>query len=60
MTKKEKKWLKENEPWRYDELFSDPVSEQTDSSSTLLENGIVLLVVGVVLAITYFIFGVKQ
>ena len=27
MTKEEyKKWLKENEPWRYDDLYGDPVT----------------------------------
>ena len=60
MTKEEKDYLKENEPWRYDDLFSDPVTGQTNSSSTFLEAVIALIIVGVVLAISYFIFGVKQ
>ena len=53
MTKEEKDYLKEHAPWDYDDLFSDPVTGQTNSSSTFLETVIALLVVGV---ITYFIF----
>lgn len=26
MKKEDIKWLKENEPWRYDDLFGDPVT----------------------------------
>mgnify|MGYP005607139701 CR=1 FL=1 len=32
MTEKDKKWLKENEPWTYDDYFSDPTGVEDTGS----------------------------
>lgn len=31
MTKEDKQWLKENEPWNYESFYGDPVTGQTNS-----------------------------
>lgn len=31
MTKEDKQWLKENEPWNYEAFYGDPVTGQTNS-----------------------------
>lgn len=34
MTKEDKQWLKENEPWNYEARFSDPVTGSTSTDTT--------------------------
>lgn len=35
MTKEDKQWLKENEPWNYDALYGDPVTGKSDNDGVI-------------------------
>lgn len=36
MTEKQKKWLKETEPWKYDALFNDPTNSDDGGCLTVI------------------------
>jgi hypothetical protein len=56
MTKEEKQWLKENEPWRYDDLFGDPVTGNTNTNTAGAEVFFIILIALGVWGLISFIF----
>lgn len=58
MTTKDKQWLKENEPWTYDDLYSDPVGIG-DTGSGCGEFLLIVLIALGVGSLLFYLFGAK-
>lgn len=52
MTKEEKQWLKENEPWEYDAFYGDPV---TGSTGIDYSDAYAAIIFAVVMALVFWI-----
>lgn len=53
MTKEQKQWLKENEPWNYDAFYGDPV---TGSTGVDYSEGIGVIFIGIAALVIWGLF----
>tara|TARA_B110000908_G_scaffold145861_1_gene176440 strand:+ start:42 stop:224 length:183 start_codon:yes stop_codon:yes gene_type:complete len=56
MKKKDREWLKKNKPWRYDDLYGDPVTGHIDAGGDFFKAVIcIIVVIGVISLILFYL-----
>ena len=56
MNKEDREYLKEHEPWRYDDLYGDPVTGCTEPGGTETFGDVIILL-GIIGAISMVVVG---